>query len=63
MNFPSDTIKGSPTFHTRIEKQPDGSYKATANVPGIGSVAKPTESEAILAIRAKAEAYFGGGGK
>lgn len=62
MNFPSDTIQGSPNFHTKIVKV-DGGYRATTDIRGVEPVTAPSESQAILAARAAVEAFFGGGGK
>lgn len=49
-------------MHTTVSKQPDGSFKASCNVIGVPDVSAPTESLAILKVRAEIEKWFGGGG-
>lgn len=64
MNAPSDTIHGSPTFHTVIEKQADGTF--VGRIPAMPQITPQigrSESEAILKVRTQVEAHIGGGGR
>lgn len=64
MNFPSDQIQGSPTFHTRVEKLPDGRYKATnVSMAQVEPQIRGDEMDAIRAVRMATEAFIGKGGQ
>jgi hypothetical protein len=63
MNFPSDQITGSPTFHTLVERV-EGGYRATnVSMPSVPPQVAESEQEAVRAIRMATEAYIGKGGK
>lgn len=63
MYFPADQIQGSPTFHTVVKKQPDGSYTAeNVSMRDVPAQNRPSEAEAIRAVRSATEAYIGNGG-
>lgn len=62
MNFPSDQIFGSPTFHTKVEKC-DGGFRATnVSMPSVPPQVRASEAEAVNAVREATEAYIGKGG-
>jgi hypothetical protein len=59
---PSDQIHGAATFHSRIERQPDGTYKATnGSIPDVPPQVAPTESEAINKLMTATQEWMGAG--
>lgn len=59
----SDSIMGSPTFHLVVTKEGEA-YKASCPAqPAVAPEVRPTETDAILAMRAKLERFVTGGCK
>lgn len=63
MNAPADQIFGSPTFHYRVQRLENGTYRCTNESlrQHIDPVEAPSESEAINAAKAATEAWVGKG--
>ena len=62
MYLPSDQIQGSPTFHTVVNKQADGTYTAkNVSMTDVPPVNAPSEAEAIRAVRSATEEFIGKG--
>lgn len=62
MLSPSDQLTGSPTFHTVVNKQADGSFTArNVSMAGVPPQNRPSEAEAIRAVGMATEAFIGNG--
>ncbi len=62
MRAPSDTIQGSPSYHSTVSRQDDGTYEArNTSMPAVPAQRAETEAEAIAKLTQATEQWIGKG--